>query len=326
MEKLYIIGNGFDIHHDIKTSYWHFSEFLKKNRREIFDLLENFISYPIDEENLWANFEQNLAYLNTDEILSENSDCLPNFSSDDFQDRDWHTFTYVMTDITNLLTEDLLESFRNFILSVEIPKSAFRKKIVLDSKSVFLNFNYTNSLEKIYGINPKSINYIHECANSECDYIILGHGIDPKQFEEDLPEPPQNLESEEYNDWYENNQPPYDYPFSEGKASIMRYFEIMHKPTSKIIEENKLFFNKLNSIKTIFVFGHSMSKVDLPYFKKIVDSTKDDIKWVVSYYDYESIANYEKVFDKLGVDNANVKMIKLASIQLDNTQLSLDLK
>ena len=71
------------------------------------------------------------------------------------------------------------------------------KKIKLDKNSKFLNFNYTNTLEKIYNIEPYNIIYIHNSVHNQ-ENIILGHGIDPSNFEKQIPEPPDNLDEEDF--------------------------------------------------------------------------------------------------------------------------------
>lgn len=122
-----------------------------------------------------------------------------------------------------MLTDGLLDCFREFILQVDYPESTLQKKIELDINSYFLNFNYTDTLEMLYKVSPKNITYIHNCAKSNCDHIILGHGIDPKEFEQQLPEPPSELDENELQEWYEENRP-YDYSYDSGKDEIMKYF------------------------------------------------------------------------------------------------------
>jgi hypothetical protein len=43
--KLYIIGNGFDIYHGIKSSYSDFKEFIKINDIKLFRILEEFFYF-----------------------------------------------------------------------------------------------------------------------------------------------------------------------------------------------------------------------------------------------------------------------------------------
>ena len=46
-EKLYIIGNGFDIYHGLSTRYQSFAFYLQDNASEIYDLLINITAYLI---------------------------------------------------------------------------------------------------------------------------------------------------------------------------------------------------------------------------------------------------------------------------------------
>ena len=39
--KLYIIGNGFDLNHGMKTAYWNYREFLAQNHSTIIREYEN---------------------------------------------------------------------------------------------------------------------------------------------------------------------------------------------------------------------------------------------------------------------------------------------
>ncbi|MBX3489802.1 AbiH family protein [Parvibaculum sp.] len=41
MTTLYVIGTGFDLHHGMATGYKHIGEFLKRNHRELYNLLPN---------------------------------------------------------------------------------------------------------------------------------------------------------------------------------------------------------------------------------------------------------------------------------------------
>ena len=213
MKTLYIIGNGFDLHHGLKTSYYDFAQYLEKSNNELFTTFEKYISYPSNHNSLWSDFETNLANLDLDEILSDNSIYLPNISSDEFRDRDLHTFPDTMENLYQLLTEGLFQEFENFVQLIEIPKGAVSKMIELDNEATFLTFNYTNTLEKLYGVKRGKITYIHNSAFYGGETIILGHGINPKNFEGDIPEPPDDIDPEDYDKWFDANIS-WDYSFT----------------------------------------------------------------------------------------------------------------
>lgn len=83
---LYIIGNGFDRHHGLTTSYQAFAFFLKDNYLEIYDhLIKYYGLTDIDRNNKehhwdpeWSVFGKALADLNSEEILDEFTDYLAN--------------------------------------------------------------------------------------------------------------------------------------------------------------------------------------------------------------------------------------------------------
>lgn len=45
-----------------------------------------------------------------------------------------------------------------------------------------------------------------------------------------------------------------------------------------------IFFDSLSTIKKITVIGHSLAKVDMPYFEKINEKVGDDVVWKFSFH------------------------------------------
>ena len=62
-KNLYIIGNGFDQHHDIQCSFLNFMEWIKKNDVGLFFKLAQVYNNAW-EHNWWRDFENSLAQLN----------------------------------------------------------------------------------------------------------------------------------------------------------------------------------------------------------------------------------------------------------------------
>ena len=325
IKKLYIIGNGFDLHHFLKTSYYDFANYLRKQYKDIYDTLEYYVSYPSSDKDLWSNFEANLANLNAEELLSEHSDTLPNYASDAFRDRDRYVFPDIMEDHYQKLTTELFSAFEEFIRKVEFPDYSRKNKIFLDKDASFLTFNYTNTLERFYSINKSNIIYIHNSVFYGSDRVILGHGIDPKTFEEEKREPPKNLNPQQLEDWYNcNMNDDYDYSYDLGKQTLMQYFQDTYKPTRDVITRHLGFFKKLTDTKEIFVLGHSLSSVDLPYFEQIVSNVKKDVKWVVSYYNIDEYKRHFMTLKSLNIEGKNIMLVKLEDLQENNKQLKFD--
>lgn len=323
IKKLYIIGNGFDLHHHLKTSYYDFAMYLKEKHRDIYDTLEKYISYPVSDEDLWARFEDNLSNLDAEEILSDNSNYLPDYASEEFRDRDRYAFPDTMQQFYKNLTEGILYTFTEFIRQVEFSTKSYGRKIVMDMSATFLTFNYTDTLERLYGINKSNITYIHNSVSNGIGEIVLGHGINPETFEEKLPDPPDDIEPEQLEEWYRSNVS-YDYSYDEGKKNLKQYFTDTFKPTKEIIGRHAAFFNQLINIAELFVLGHSMSTVDLPYFYKIIQGINKNVKWTVSYYNPDEYKRHLKALTDLSIDHKNVTLVQLTDLLENNKQLKLD--
>ena len=68
MEKhLYIIGNGFDIHHGINSSYRNFRDWMYENEPTIINDVEE--TYGCCDDEWWADFENQLGTLDVLNML-----------------------------------------------------------------------------------------------------------------------------------------------------------------------------------------------------------------------------------------------------------------
>ncbi len=108
-ETLYIIGNGFDMHHGMDTSYLSFAKYLQKKHPNIYDLfLEHFglpdIKPDTKWDAQWAKFEEVLGQIYADELLDKYAEYAANPGANDFSDKDWDTTaTLIEQEIDKLL-------------------------------------------------------------------------------------------------------------------------------------------------------------------------------------------------------------------------------
>lgn len=322
MQQLYIIGNGFDRHHGLNTQYSSFGRYIEEHNFELYEMLTGYIDYPDCDNDLWYRFEQNLSNLDTEEILSLASDFLPNYGSDDFRDRDRYDFQYEMEQYLEKLTTGLLKEFRSFIEAVEIPKDAFEKRIKLDKTAIFLNFNYTDTLQQLYQIRNEQITYIHNAVHNKDEQIILGHGIDPEQLkkQESLPSP--GLNEQELSEWRDEQANQYDHSYQLGEDTIYGYFSASFKNTEEIIARNAAFFGSLANIEHVTVLGHSVSEVDIKYFA-VVASAAPNSSWTVSYFSDQEKANILHALVGVGINSSKITFFKMAEWALNNVQAKL---
>ncbi|MBL7921697.1 MAG: bacteriophage abortive infection AbiH family protein [Bacteroidia bacterium] len=331
---LYIIGNGFDRYHGLVTSYQAFAFFLQDNYSDIYDNIIKYyglkdIDRDEDEDHWdpeWAVFEKAMADLNSEEILDEFTDYLANPANDDFSDGDWDTYRIEIQGVVDNLTINLFKAFKEFILQVEFPDDTENTKLHLEIKSLYLTFNYTDTLEKYYGISKDRILYIHKSAHAKDETLILGHGVDPQSFIPEEPKPPEGLNEEDLMNWQEQQADNFELSFEMGKDELLTYFSKSFKHTDNIINENIGFFKKINHIENIIVLGHSLSDVDMPYIKKVYESIQKNATWAVSYHRDEDKEVFKETLVNLGVRPEDIRLVKLNELKVNKRSFLLFLK
>lgn len=322
MIKLYVIGNGFDLYHGLDTSYLSFGAFLKKSYPLIYEYLTQYhgisdITNGVESSGgfLWSEFEVALAHLDYETILEDYSDYLASPGSEDFRDRDWGAFQIEIERVVDEITINLFRAFQEFILAVMYPSHVDNKILALEKDSFYLNFNYTDTLGKLYNIPNANIQYIHNQASVDNE-LILGHGIEPKTFERAPPKPPENMSSEEHERWMDMMSDNYDYSFELGQDEIMTYFSKSHKDTKSIINEKENFFQSVKNVNEIFVLGHSLSEIDKPYFDKLFKSVRNDSIWRVTYHCDEEKLSHEEMLINIGIRKNLIDLIKMNNLAL----------
>lgn len=290
VKKLYIIGNGFDIHHDIDSRYSAFREYCKKEDNDLYIKLEK---YYYDSDMLWSNFEMGLAHINPDSIM-DYARLLNNEWDTSF--KGMYAFVDEVKDEVDFLQISLKRCFREWV--EQLKKANNDKQLLFDKENaLFMSFNYTDTLEYLYKIPQKNrILYIHGKAEDQFSQLIFGHPFSHEELEGMMPDD-NGLEDEAIDE-------------------IVDYLNELNKDTDSIIAKNEDFFQAISNVENIYLLGHSMAKVDYPYFEKISNSTSDNASWVISYFCKDDIVNAENLMQKINISSDRYKLIKLD--QLDS--------
>ena len=312
--KLFILGNGFDISHNIPSKYSDFYKYLISNRRDILESMEKFYSIEIDSE-LWSDFEtsleQDIIYDAIVEIIGENR---PNLGSDDFSDGDWYNAQIYVEQECEELLDNIKSGFEEWINSLDI--SEIKKKYKLNKSDHYITFNYTETLELIYGIPLNKVLHIHNKVGEE---LIFGHGKKSENF---------NVRLELYGN--ENAYLSYDeYGNVESEEvghekfaenAVCEFYEKMRKPTERIIEEKSEYFKGLKDINEIVILGHSYNQIDLPYFKRISEILDNSVKWTLYYYSENDIQLAGVLMRELNIAENQFNYIHCTELINDKTQ------
>lgn len=160
---LYIIGNGFDLAHGMPTRYGDFKRWLIENGRiDVIHELES--AFPVQKDNeflLWSDFEKALGLYDINKVVNWSWDDLyltefsiggQIFGAPDF---------FLNTQIPDILNE----AFTKW--SHSIPLATTPINFHLEKDAYYLTFNYTDTLEVLYGIPQNHILHIHGQAITE---------------------------------------------------------------------------------------------------------------------------------------------------------------
>ena len=306
MERhLYIIGNGFDIHHNIPSKYNDarggdcFRKWLNENDCDTLCDIDDTFGYTTDE--WWKNFEENLASVETLRIAYEEAfEHYPNFGSDDFRDRDYDEASIAV----KIRLDNVFANISNALMRwINIlPNGNEEKKIrLITENSIFISFNYTHTLEKLYGINPDKILHIH--GDYSTNTLIFGHGLHYSELRKEM----EKYERVEHG----------DHVYQTSKDAAIYCVAFRRKQVDKIIEKNKKWFSHLHDITHIHILGHSLAAVDLPYFHKILEScNKNTIYIEISCFDNTAKEAALRFLNSIQIDSARYRLIDLRGLQV----------
>jgi len=111
LDKLIVVGNGFDIFHGLPTAYINFKDFFLKLKKKPKVLYEKYITVEsidaedlkklhfleslekyIETDTLWCNFEHALGKLEEEELKNYALEHLVSYSNEEFKDSDNHRY------------------------------------------------------------------------------------------------------------------------------------------------------------------------------------------------------------------------------------------
>lgn len=315
--KLFVTGNGFDISHSIPSKYSDFYQYINRNRDDILEIMDKYYSINSDSE-LWSDFESRLEedinYEELSEIVSEN---IPNLASDDFRDGDWDNAKIYIEQECDELLKNIRSGFEEWIKSLNTSKVC--KKYKLDMSARYFTFNYTEVLELVYKIPSLNILHIHNKVEEE---LIFGHGKKLENFnvKKALYGNENYYLSEDEHGNIESREVGHE---KYAEKAVCAFYDKMRKHTEEIIKNHTSFFKNLSEIDEIVVLGHSYNEIDLPYFKEIAESIKNNAKWVLSYYSDEDKENAKKLMEEIKVTEDFQEYKNCKELIIQDTQLKL---
>lgn len=286
MATLHIIGNGFDLAHGLHTSYWDYHQFLLDNGESWFiNMMENYFGNMPSLDNhrqqgniLWSDLERALGEYDIDDIFD--------FLKDGHEEDLDHMMQYVGAIDAELqyhfvnLKQQFQETFSDWCRSIDVTQAKRKRIPHLDSNGLFLTFNYSDTLERVYGIPEANVLHIHGRSSKTNSELIVGHNNHAslrRNYEVGFLDMPEIMNT------------------------IATTVNGLLKDQQGIIQRHARFFNNLNQVDTVVVYGHSMAPVDLPYFKAVHNNVSPHARWHFSYFDYAECPKKKEIAHSLGI-------------------------
>jgi hypothetical protein len=250
---LYVIGNGFDLWHDIPSRFGDFKSYVSENAPQIFEEVETYL--PAGDE--WNQLEQALAEMDVGALIDNLGHFMGSYGADDWSDSEHHDFQYEVENCVGRLSTGLKHQFANWVRGLPMPSrlEEDRRLKTLNPEAHYLTFNYTPTLKSVYGIDSRRVCFIHGNAAVQDEDLILGHAWSPTV----RPSLNSRKDVEEI-----------DVRMYEANEIIDSYFSSTFKRSAELIQKHAHFFDQLFDIEQVVILGHSLSDVDSDYFAALL--------------------------------------------------------
>lgn len=283
-KNLIIIGNGFDLHFGIKSSYSDFLQYIKVNFPDKKNDIENLglIGSLKSDEALWRDFENEIGIVNL-EIIDEycaNIDTLEEL------------FCLIEEEKNDL--RFLFEKWVNDIQCL-IDYTKFKQSSFI-ANSFIISFNYTKTIETNFNINSRQIYHIHGMAGRD---IVFGHKHESyiRKIQDEIHEGERKCKREKF----------------DGLSLLDDYLKMTEKPVQSIISKTNKIIKKyydlqLKKIKNVYVVGVSYSDVDMPYFVWLNNHV--NANWILGYYSEEDRNRAQELRIIIGCERCKIAPTK----------------
>jgi len=307
MQRLYIIGNGFDIFHGLPCRYTDFRMWLQQKQPQTFTLLNDI--YSPDGE-WWKDFEVNLGNL---DILKLRQQCHTKYTGQQWEEYYSHTADipisvrglhdapeYNSGEKLKQLYTEIDDALKQWIDEIE-KAYICKRKLYLNPDSFYISFNYTSLLEDVYNIPPTNVLYIH--GNSKrAEKLIWGHNKSAGEIE------------------YQYQNKGELLPDDQDMQQILLEYESREKNPYEYIHANDYFLSSRPLADCVIVLGLSFSPVDEYYFNgsySLVKHISPDAQWFISWYSEQDKRNIEQLMERafLGKPLPKYNFIQISELQ-----------
>lgn len=293
---LYIVGNGFDLAHHLPTSYEDFHIWLEANKDYSFiQAFEKLYPDVKDTKGNWRDIESALGSISLEHAIEYdfNAQECPDEIKGENSSHDAYQCGENLKNVIKVLPSCLYQ----WVNSIDVCQC--KKKYDLSEDAFYFTFNYTKTLEDIYGIKPTNIYHIHGSVKTD-DSLEMGYGESLFEEEQDFGK---------YSNWE-----------SQDKTLIQNLLSQNKKPVNAIVKEPNFlqFMHSLSNVSSVIAFGHSYSKVDKLYYEEISKQIKGNAHWIFYVHDSGKNKSIERYASQIKGREQTFEIVNKSPIPLLN--------
>ncbi len=305
--RLYIIGNGFDIFHGLPCRYSDFKVWLENKQPSTFELLNKIYN---TEGEWWKDFEVNIGKL---DVVKLRDDFFTKMSKEQWDEYfrpilESHSTIgrlscapeYKSGEALKQLYDEIDIALNNWVKEIE-SNTKCAPILYLNKESSFISFNYTSLLEDVYHIPQSNILYIHG-NNKKGNKLIWGHN-----------------EATDIEGIYHSQGKLL--PNDQDMHQIQQEYWMRRKNPYEHVFKNDYILNLKPLADCIIVLGFSFSPVDEYYFwdnSSLMKHISPDAKWFISWYSEQDKKNVDNFFHKSNLlfRKTDFNYIRMSDLQL----------
>lgn len=185
--------------------------------------------------------------------------------------------------------DEITKSFTEWIKTLDT--TSLKTCVRLPDAGLYVSFNYTDTLERVYGVDENRILYIHGKALRDAK-LIYGHGKNQFELERDVMQKYGLCRSDNF--YTPGSYGDYEYQLA------MRISFMEKSPYDQLVQYRGILQPAVASSNNIWIYGLSFSEVDFPYIQWIAERNRN-LKWHVSWHSDKDQKRIKETFMVLGV-------------------------
>lgn len=346
-KTLFIIGNGFDRYHGLPTSYDDYRKFLLQLSCSNAGLLprgsrdldfDKFPYFADPECGRWSAVEEALE-IDYRSLINDALDAgYPKITDDN---PGWNDAEIDIESQSKFIFDFTGEQFVQWLKSIEVEVA--KPKVAFPKSAAFVTFNYTDTLETIYGVSGCDILHIHGSIKEfDPDLWLAEDVISPSEL---LPvdgfeaatiiQNRADINHDEVAPSIQfgnpNNNPGKVRDVLEREYGDDEFYGAVIEPCVKLAAKyaNAAYkdltgnFAKLLSflngkdIDKVVVFGHSFDGIDEPYYSEVFIPKFRHLPWVFTSYSEDDCRRANDFCLRLGINDFSMTEVK-QDMRFDN--------